>query len=171
MRGLRDLLWAADCTSKSLAAIAQTRHDTSDGAGGGWGCPDTGREFRHGKKRAQTRIPNCKRRCDACGEIPGSSAIVPRHGLIRISNANSPICPAHPPHLPLPLIVVRCCMASDGAAQKVRHPPHHPPPLSTHGALLHGIGTDLLTGTATHPTTTWHCGSATLPTTNNLPSV
>ena len=144
LRGLHDLLWAADCTSKSLAAIAQTRHDTSDGAGGGWGCPDTGREFRHGKKRAQTRIPNCKRRCDACGEFPGASAIVPRHGLvlrILISNANSLICPAHPTHLPL---------------------------LSTRCALLHGIGMELLNGSATLPTTTnlpivrqagWSCWS------------
>ena len=44
-----------------------------------------------------------------------------------ISKANYTICPAHPPHLPLPL--TRC-------------------------ALLHGIGKELLTGTATRPTTT-----------------
>ena len=33
LRGLRDLLWVADCTLLRVSAIAQTRHDTSDGAG------------------------------------------------------------------------------------------------------------------------------------------
>ena len=97
----------------------------SAGADGGWNS-DTGREFRHGQRHAQPRIPNCKRRCDACEEFPEASAIVPRHGLVRISKANYPICPAHPPHLPLPLT----------------------------GRLLHGIRTELPSGTATHPTTT-----------------
>ena len=41
-----------------------------------------------------------------------------------ISNANSPICPAHPPHLPLPLIR-RALLHRNGAAQWDRHPPHH----------------------------------------------
>ena len=46
---------------------------------------------------------------------------------ILISKANYPICPAHPTHLPLP---------------------------STRRALLHGVRMELLTGTATLPTTT-----------------
>ena len=83
--------------------------------------------FRHGQRRAQPRISNCKIRCDARGEFPGASVIAPRHGFnYVISKANSPICPACPPHLPL---------------------------LSTHRALLHGIRMELFTGAAILPTT------------------
>ena len=39
------------------------------------------------------------------------------------------ICPAHPPHLPLPLIVVRCCMASEWSCP-LGPPPTPPPPPS-----------------------------------------
>ena len=51
------------------------------GCSSSW-ASDTGREFRHGKKHAQPSISNCERRCDACGEFPGASAIwLVRHGL------------------------------------------------------------------------------------------
>ena len=54
----------------------------------------------------------------------------------------------------------RLCLVTDSLVRNFeselshlsRHPPHLPIPL-TRRALLHGIGMELLTGTATHPTT------------------
>ena len=117
------------CTLLRGTAIAQTRHDTSDGAGRvavGVVPTRAGREFRHGKRHAQPWISNWKRRRDARGDFPGASVIVPRHGLLRNSNANSPICHAHPPHPPFHSLIVRCCMASEWSCSL--GPPPTPPP-------------------------------------------
>ena len=97
----------------------------SAGADGGWNS-DTGREFRHGQRHAQPRIPNCKRRCDACEEFPEASAIVPRHGLVRNFESVISVPPTHPTY---PFHSSSCVVAwhRNGAAQWDRPPPRHHP--------------------------------------------
>ena len=108
----------------------------SAGADGGWNS-DTGREFRHGQRHAQPRIPNCKRRCDACEEFPEASAIVPRHGLVRNFESVISVPPTHPTY---PFHSSSCVVAwhRNGAAHWGRHPPHHHhPPYPPNAVALH----------------------------------
>ena len=128
LRGLRGLLWVADCTTGGMVGFAQTRHDTSDGAG----RVAVG-EFRHGvPTRAEARvarISNCKRRCDARGEFPGASGSVPRHGLLR--NFESEFSSlSRPPTPPPPSIYLLRAVAwhRNGAAHWDHPPPHHHQP-------------------------------------------
>ena len=88
-------------------------------------------ELRHGK-----RVPT---RAEACAakdsELQVTMRCVSRGfgdcatSRTRTQFRKRHICPAHPPHLPLPLIVVRCCMASEWSCP-LGPPPTPPPPPS-----------------------------------------
>ena len=119
LRGLRELQGATDCTTGGMVGFAQTRHDTSDGADG-WrlglfrhgagGSSDTGRGMRsHGLRTGRDDAM----RGDSFQGLRRLRHVTDSYAF---SKANYPICPAHPPHLPLPLIVVFVAWHRNGAA-------------------------------------------------------
>ena len=113
-------------TAQLAAWSALLKHVTTrqmERTGGGWGCSDTGREG------VPTREEACAAMDFELEETMRCEEIVSRGfgdcATYVFSKANYPICPAHPPHLPLPLIVVFVAWHRNGAAHWDRPPPHH----------------------------------------------